>query len=156
MKVNNIEASGGCYIAGHHGQYGLDRLADVCEQFEIAFDENDDPRHWRAISDESDNQQEVERAWDRLVWASDRLEELLNEHTTGGYWSWEDGEFFLVQTEVQAILFVRVEGGEDYDDAWRLLVEHGPAAAVTSYDQLDNGERAYTFPITIHYEPEEA
>jgi hypothetical protein len=157
VKVNNIDANPGCYAEGHRGQYGIDRIAEICEEFDIPFDWTDDPRYWRRVAEgEQPSDVSPENARDRHVWAGERLEELLNEHTEGGYWSWEDGEFFLFQTEVEGIVFVRVEPGEDYDDAWRLLVDHGIEAAVTSYDQIETGERAYQFKITVHYEPDDA
>jgi hypothetical protein len=154
MKVNNEPADPGCYVAGHWGQYGLDRLADVCEGFDIAVTDANDPRYWRRLHDEGDNQHDVEQAWESLVHAADRLEELLNDHTTGGYWSWEDGEFFLVQTEVERLAYVPVDDGMDYDDAWARLVED-PGWLVMSYDDLETGQRAYTFRTIIHYEREE-
>lgn len=155
MEVNGQDANPGCYIAGHHGQYGIDGLADICAQFGIKIRESDDPGYWRRVAD-GDEPSDVspDRAWDFHFGAGDRLEEVLNEHTEGGFWSWEDGEFFLFQTEVESIVFVRVEPGEDYDDAWQLLVDHGIEAAVTSYDQIDKGERAFRFITTVHYEPE--
>lgn len=155
MKVNGQDANPGCYAEGHRGQYGIDRIAEICEEFGIEIRWTDDPRYWRRIADgEEPSTVTPEVAWDYHVQAGDTLEQLLNDHTVGGVWSWEGGEFFLAQTEVESIVFVRVEPGEDYDDAWRLLVDHGIEAAVTSYDQIDKGERAYQFKITVHYEPE--
>lgn len=104
----------GCYIAGHHGQYGLDMLGDVVEQFGYEFepDDEDDPRYWRRAS-EAETADEAaivsngagrignhlaapEECMERQVWAADKLEEWLNEHTTDGSWTWEDGELFLL------------------------------------------------------------
>jgi hypothetical protein len=171
MKVNDIEVEPGCFIAGHHGQYALDALADVAAQFDIELDDDDNPQFWRAAA-EAENAEDAavisngpgrlgshlarpDECMERQVWAADRVEEILNEHTEGGYWTWVDGEFFLVQTEVEGTIYVRVEDGEDYDDAWEMLVDHGPTAAVNDYTDLDRGERAFGFRITIHYEPED-
>jgi hypothetical protein len=97
VKVNGQDANPGCYAEGHRGQYGIDRLAEICEEFDIPFDYNDDPRYWRRVADgEQASDVSPENAWDRHVWAGERLEDLLNEHTEGGYWTWLDGEFFLV------------------------------------------------------------
>lgn len=95
ITVNGQEADRGCYVAGHWGQYGLDRLGDVAEQFDIELNDDDDPRHWRRLHEEAVSQQQAEGAWERLVWAADKIEELLNDRTEGGYWTWEGGEFFL-------------------------------------------------------------
>lgn len=174
MKVNGNEAEPGCYIAGHHGQYGPDRVADVCEQFGIEVPREDDPRVWRFHA-ESDDPDDIiserteglgtrtlgpEECWERHIWASDSLAEKLNMLTEGGYWSWEDGEFFLVQTEVERFLYVQ---GTDYEDAWRQVVEARPNEhagytdqyqAVELCEDSDENDAVYMFRITVHYEPE--
>lgn len=170
--VNGQDAVPGCYIAGHHGQYGIDRLADVCEQFGIAVTENDDPRYWRfhAESDDPDDRV-IERTeslgvrtvgpddcWERHIWAGDRLEEILNEATEGGYWSWEDGEFFLTQTEANGRIYVIAE---DYEQAWELLRDGVEGAiyadryqACELAEDADEGEKVYEFQATYYYIPE--
>lgn len=156
MKVNGQPADPGCYIEGSWGQYGPDRVADVAEQFGIEIEPVDDPRELRLQADNAEAEGptgESDKLWDRHVWAADDIEQRLNMVTEGGYWMWTDGEFFLTQTEVERIVYVAVDDGEDYDDAWRHLVE-GDADLVTHYDDLDHGQRAYTFRITVHYEPE--
>jgi hypothetical protein len=171
MKVNGHEAEPGCFIAGHHGQYGIDMLADVAEQFGIELNDDDDPRFWRRAAEAETAEDAAvisngpgrigshlarpDECWDRHHEAGDKIEELLNERTEGGYWTWTDGEFFLVQTEVTGFIYVRVDDGEDYDDAWRLLTEHGLAAALNDYDALEKGERAYMFETTVRYAPDE-
>jgi hypothetical protein len=100
MRVNGEPAEPGCYAEGHRGQYAIDHLADIAEQFGFELGDDDDPRVWRTRHESAESQHDAEEAFERLVWAGDRLEELLNEHTEGGYWEWIDGEFFLTQTEV--------------------------------------------------------
>lgn len=120
MKVNGQEADAGCYIAGHHGQYGIDMLADVIEQFGGEFgtvldnlDIDDDPRYWRRAADAETIEDAVhipngpgrlgahiaspEECWERHIWAADKCEEWLNERTEDAFWSWQDGEFFLTR-----------------------------------------------------------
>jgi hypothetical protein len=170
MRVNGEPAEPGCYAEGHRGQYAIDHLADICEQFGIAFDDDDDPRFWRRAADAETAQESAvvrnavgigshlaspEECWERHVWAGDRLEELLNAHAEGGYWEWVDGEFFLTQTEVEGIAYLPVDDDDDYDDAWRWLVENGPLGLLGSYDDLDRNQKAYRFRITVHYEPDE-
>ena len=175
MKVNGQNAEPGCYIAGHHGQYGVDQLAEVCEQFGIEVPEDDDPRYWRRMTDYADDPDfEVrvrdlselgtkrlspEDLWDRHIWAGDRCEELLNEHTEGGHWSWEDGEFFLTQTSVERWLFVQ---GTDYEDAWRQVMEANvnehcgytdQYQAVELAEDSDEDDKVFQFRITVEYEP---
>ena len=169
MKVNSKEATPGCYIEGHWGQYGMDRLADVAEQFEMEVSDHDDPRHWRFHA-ESDDPDDIiyehpplqgsrpltqEACWERHVWAGDELERWLNELTEGGYWSWEDGEFFLQQTEVEHWLFVT---DTDYDAAWQQLLdaninEHNGYTdqyqACELAEDADEGENVYQFKMTI-------
>lgn len=101
--VNGHEAPPGCYIDGHWGQYGPDRLADIAEGFGWhATDPSNDPRYWRSVAvwlyDNGYGVSDAEpAAWERLHEAADRIEAWLNEHTEGDFvWSWEDGEFFLM------------------------------------------------------------
>ena len=118
ITVNGNEGvEAGCYIAGHHGQYGLDALGDVADQFGILLDDEDDPRYWRRGAEAETSEDTIiisngpgrignhiaryDECFERQVWAADKVEELLNEATTGGYWTWEDGEFFLVDETEQ-------------------------------------------------------
>jgi len=174
MKVNGHEAEPGCYIAGHHGQYGIDGLADVCEQFDIEVPEDDDPRYWRRMTDYADDPDfevrvaaltptgsrrlSVDECWDRHMWAGDDLETKLNNATEGGHWSWEDGEFFLAQTEIEAFVYYL---GENYDDAWNTMREYGPDQgyldryqATEIADDQPEDVNVYRFAVTIRYEPE--
>lgn len=112
MKVNGQDAEPGCYIAGHHDQYALDELGSVAEQFGIELDDDDDPRYWRTAAEAETAEDAViisngpnrignhlatpDECMERQVWAADKVEELLNDKTEGGYWTWQDGEFFLV------------------------------------------------------------
>lgn len=156
MKVNGQPADPGCYIDGHWGQYGVDRVADVAEQFGLKVSIFEDPREWRKVAEgEEPSAWSPEYAWDRHVETSDTLEQHLNDATEGGYWTWEDGEFFLFQTEVEGMIYVPVEDDEEYDDAWRHLVEEGPGGCIVNYDDIQRGVKAFTFRCTITYEPEE-
>ena len=182
MKVNGNNADSGCYIAGHHGQYGMDMLGDIVEQFGWEFgavdspDIDGDPRYWRrGIDAETTDDVPVvsaspnrgqrfattDECWDRLVWASEQLEEFLNLHTTGGYWSWEDGEFFLTQTEVETEVYVPAPS---YDEAWQSVMDDvGPNSrlgffsledADDALDNFDEGTKIFRFITTVRYEPE--
>lgn len=159
MKVNGQDASPGCYIAGHHGQYGLDALGDVCDQFGIELAEKDRPSHYRELAEQADEDGDDHSYWEYHHDAANTLEDVLNNNTEGGVWSWEDGEFFLFQTEVEGIVYVRKDvddGTALYEDAWAFLVQNGVGAiAATNYDDLDNGENYFQFRITVHYEPED-
>jgi len=173
LKVNGQPAENGCYIAGHHGQYGIDGLADVAAQFGIELLDEDTPAYWRRGAEAEDSDDSIiisngpgnlgshiarpDECWDRHVWAGDAIEEKLNYLTEGGCWSWQDGEFFLVQTEVEGLIYVPVarEEGEDYDDAWQKLIDHGPDVGILSFDDLIRGDEYHQFRITIAYEPEE-
>ena len=95
MKVNGNDADPGCYIAGHHGQYGLDALGDLAEQFGIELDDEDDPRYWRRAAEAETSEDTVivsngpnrignhiasyEECFERQVWAADKTEEILND-----------------------------------------------------------------------------
>lgn len=116
IYVNRLLAEPGCYVGGQWGQYGPDRMIEVAENFEMAFDEDDDPRYWRRAAEAETMEDSAvvrnavgigshiarpEECWERHYWAADKVEELLNEATTGGYWEWVDGELFLVE-EIEA------------------------------------------------------
>jgi hypothetical protein len=175
--VNGQTAEPGCYIAGHHGQYGMDQLADVVEQFGWEFgaegspDIDDDPRMWRRGAEAESSLDAIpirnshgigqhlatpDECWERHMWAVDRLEEWLNDHTDGGYWSWEDGEFFLTQTEAEGWVYVIAP---DYEEAWELLRDGVEGAiyadryqACELAEDAGEGENVYQFRTTYHYE----
>jgi len=176
MKVNGETAEPGCYIDGHWGQYGPDRLAEICEQFDLDVTDDIDPRRWRFLA-ESDDPDDIayevipglrtkpisqDDAWERHTESADTLENMLNDVTEGGHWSWEDGEFFLTQTEVERLLFVQAA---DYEDAWQQVVESHVNEHCGYTDQYQaceladddpDGDRVFQFRITVHYQPEEA
>lgn len=161
--VNGIDAEPGCYIAGHHGQYGLDQLAEVAEQFDIDVPRGADPRWWRKVATEEEAAREAgvprpDDAWEEQVYAADRLEEQLNELTEGGYWSWEDGEFFLTQTEANGRVYVIAD---DYEEAWEYLRDGVEGAiyadryqACELAEDADEELRVYEFQATFFYIPE--
>jgi len=166
ITVNGQEADPGCFIDGHWGQYGSDRLAEVCEEFDLNVPWHDDPRHWRQVAEAESEEDSPARtamkpedAWQRHHEAADTLLDKLNDVTSGGYWTWQDGELFLAQTEVDGWLYVPADDDFDrkldYDEAWQFLVENGPAGYATFFDSvLPTGEKFFKFRITVHYEPE--
>ena len=166
MKVNDQDAEAGCYIAGHLGQYAIDELAVICDQYDINVPAVDNPLTWRKVAD-ADNLDEAygpdgklykpEDAWEQHHGAGDVLENLLNDLTEGGVWTWEDGEFFLQQTEVERWLFVT---DTDYEAAWQQVVtcavnEHAGYTdqyqATELADEVPD-EQVYQFRITVRYE----
>lgn len=165
MKVNQQTAEPGCFIDGHHGQYGLDMMADVCEQFGVQVTNDDDPRYWRRVAEgdeeawtqrgETQDRVKPEDAWERQVESVDFLERELNDVTEGGHWEWQDGEFFLFQTEVERWLYVTAT---DYDAAWLQVVEanvNEHAGYTDQYqaceltDDGDPDDHVYQFKITV-------
>jgi len=172
-KVNGQDAEPGCYIAGHHGQYGLDMLGDVIEQFDWEFGTVDgpdvymDPRRWRKGAEaetmedsiiESGRIVRAEDCWQRQAEVADWCEDWLNEHTEGGYWSWEDGEFFLTQTEANGRVYVIAD---DYEEAWEYLRDGVEGAIYAdSYqacelaDDSEEDLHVYEFQATFYYVPE--
>lgn len=106
--VNGHPAETGCYVNGHWGQYGPDRLADQAEAFGWCADGEsedypnegyqNDPRYWRRVADRHarhGDDREVD-AWQAHSEAADAIERWLNDRTEDGYvWHWHDGEFFL-------------------------------------------------------------
>jgi len=164
MKVNGQEAEPGCYIDGHWGQYGMDRVADVAEQFDIGLPA--DPRHWRCVLDDPESYKDenaemtTESIFEQIIYTSELCVDRLNEVTEGGYWTWEDGEFFLQQTEIEAFVYYL---GENYDDAWNTMREHGPDQgyldryqATEIADDQPEDVKVYQFAVTIRYEPDDA
>lgn len=117
IQVNDQPAEAGCYIDGNRGQYAINHLAQVCEQFQIVVDEGDTPEFWQRAAEADDNPDRQvivantsgqrlgshiarpDECWDRQVEAGDQLEQVLNHVTVGGFWHWDDGEFYLVEGE---------------------------------------------------------
>lgn len=171
--VNGQDAEPGCYIAGHHGQYGIDQMADVCEQFDVDIDRTDRPGFWRFHAESGDPDELIyetnpngfgsralspEDCWERHYEAGDRLEDQLNSVTEGGYWSWEDGEFFLTQTEANGRIYVIAD---DYEQAWEYLRDGVEGAmyadryqACELAEDADEELRVYEFQATYFYIPE--
>lgn len=162
MKVNGQDAEPGCYIDGHWGQYGMDRVADVAEQFDIGLPA--DPRHWRCVYDDPENYREENSTmtsgdiFEQIVYCSDLCVDRLNEVTEGGYWSWEDGEFFLTQTEANGRIYVIAD---DYEQAWEYLRDGVEGAcyadryqACELAEDADEDLHVYEFQATYFYIPD--
>ena len=113
ITVNGNDAEPGVYIAGHNGQYAIDELAGVCDQFDIHVFEEDTPAYWRRGAEAEDSTDSIivsngpgrlgdhiaraDECWDGWSQAGDDLEQKLNDLTEGGYWTWMDGELYLVE-----------------------------------------------------------
>jgi hypothetical protein len=93
--TNGTSVELGCYIDGHWGQYGPDRLADVAESLlgDVATPAADTIRVARERIDAGDYDGDH---LEILNDAADELEQLLNGATPASFvWHWHDGEFFL-------------------------------------------------------------
>lgn len=82
----------GCYIDGHYGQYGADRLAEIADDL-LGTDHAATMARYRAEGDEGDVD-----AWEARRELTDEIVDALNSATSGGYWEWCDGEFYLSAT----------------------------------------------------------
>jgi hypothetical protein len=83
------ELEPGCYIDGHWGQYGNDRLAELAESYDIPIPGEYDTREIRRKGGDY---------WfDDYVMAGDWILDNLNLVTDEEHvWAWIDGELFLV------------------------------------------------------------
>ena len=100
--VNTHPVEPGCHIAGHWGQYGPDRLADIAEGFGWTPEKStDDPRIIREFAETLDDAGYGDKlqgtVWEWHVESADDIERWLNDRTPdeGIYWHWSDGEFYL-------------------------------------------------------------
>jgi hypothetical protein len=92
-------AVSGCYIDGHNGQYALGMSVELVDELigtnfaaEFPHDEAGNlAGTYGANGPWSMGDDHVEIC----VEVADRAEAALNAATEGGYWRWEDGEFFL-------------------------------------------------------------
>lgn len=88
----------GCWIDGHHGQYGIDKLASIFDALVgTTTDGKTFPEVVAGLRAEEDNGSD--RAGDILGDLWDELTDGLNDHTIGGYWEWIDGELFLTDND---------------------------------------------------------
>lgn len=103
IMINGSEFDPGCYVGGHSGQYGGAEMVEIADDalgttFLAEWPRNEDGSvmgtygstgsPWAGLNGDDD----VETMVDIM----DRAESALNEATEGGYWTWEDGEFFLI------------------------------------------------------------
>lgn len=89
--VNGHQAETGCYVDGHWGQYGPDRLAEQAEAFGWPSTEDDDPRWWRTVAQALDDGLpppegtpdgiDAAGAWERHSESADDIERWLNDNT---------------------------------------------------------------------------
>ena len=113
LSGEKVDLRSGCVIDGHWGQYGASRLLRECDDvlgthlWEEARSELEKLRDGETAEDwersmaedclESIGTDELGGCEIVLEFA-DEAEQLLNAATTGGFWEWSDGEFFLVET----------------------------------------------------------
>lgn len=82
----------GCYVDGHHGQYASERLADLF----VMLDEGSYVSGvWRDLMVKAYKHDHL----DDVCSLDDAIMDVLNEQTSGGVWSWVDGELFLEETD---------------------------------------------------------
>ena len=84
----------GCWIDGHWGQYGPDRLAEICDEL-TGSDFAEGMARLRAIGEESEGDRSA-LAWQEHSEMCDEIEAALNARTYGGSWSWYDGGGFYL------------------------------------------------------------
>lgn len=96
IRINGNVEEAGCYIDGHWGQYGICRLVDIAQAYGLVVSEED-----KFSLDSSNWEDDDDDYLDGAIFAADSVEQLLNDATTGGYWEWVDGEFFLSANDVE-------------------------------------------------------
>ena len=101
IQVNNIALDAGCIVDGDvHGQYSVDKLADFAIAVGLPLTQDNDPRHWRSLINGPNLGDEMAVFYhEHLNDAGDALLELLNKHTQGGFFEWDDGSVYLVSDE---------------------------------------------------------
>jgi len=100
--INGHAVEAGCYIDGHWGQYGPDRMADLAEGWG-AFEDGalPDPRVIRNLIDASidggafEQSDRIARLWDSYHYAFEDVERWIEDHADACYVDWEDGEWFV-------------------------------------------------------------
>jgi len=96
ITVNGAEAETGCWIAGHHGQYATDQLADIAETFGWQAESwLNDPRAVRQQANLCDDEGIPHDYWELHAQNGDDILDWLIAHTPDGAWYWSDGELFL-------------------------------------------------------------
>jgi hypothetical protein len=87
ITINGVTVNGGCFVAGHHGQYAYDAIAGIADAI-LGTRHADTIATARRLDDPN--------LVDILVDVADKAMEELNLATTGGSWDWSDGEIFLI------------------------------------------------------------
>ena len=108
----------GCYIDGHRGQYALGAMVELADDilgtsFTSEYPKDEDGNlagtygengPWDIGNDHTET----------CVWVGERAEAALNAVTEGGYWTWEDGEFFLIADDEDSYFCGDCDG--EFDD----------------------------------------
>jgi hypothetical protein len=96
MQLNGHNIEPGCYVDGHWGQYGTDRLAEIAEGHGWTPESPyKNPRFLRAEAEKCDEDNVQHDLWEMFHEADDAIIDWLNDHTIDGVWGWDDGELFL-------------------------------------------------------------
>ena len=111
MSTNTITkaspADAGCWIDGHWGRYGTPRLIEIAQDHGMVLDRDDEGALKSYGLDIEDFRGEDNELHDAAEWVigqgglGDFAEEWMNENVApdGFYFGWNDGEFFLWDTE---------------------------------------------------------
>ena len=96
MKVNDIDIDAGLIVDGDvHGQYSIDKLADVAVGLGLELDPDSDPRHWRERINTAEGTAD-DYLFEHMSDAGENLLEVLNDKTQGGFFEWNEGSIWLV------------------------------------------------------------
>lgn len=125
VVVNDTPAIPGCWIDGHWGQYGPDRMAEIASSFgRVPWEPIDDVRVCRRLAELADSRDQrcTWIFWEYFHGADDRTLEWLNDNTTNGFWSWHDGELFLVSNVcAECGRYVYDDASDPCDQCWDIL-----------------------------------
>lgn len=137
----------GCYVDGHWGQYGASRVLRIADDITGSTLYEDtasamDAQHAEDVANKekypcpasADGIATDELPGCEIVSeAADEAETALTAGTTGGYWGWHDGGFFLTETHecIQCGEMVEGQEGEWFAgvDSWFAGVDSYECAA---------------------------